>query len=89
MPLPPTRQVAVAGVGITAVARRSARSALDLAAEGLQIALDDAGPAPSDVDGLFSNVRLRLRRGAGRLRVPGERAAPGKIAISVRPEDPC
>jgi acetyl-CoA acetyltransferase len=60
MPLPPTRQVAVAGVGITCVTRRSGRSPLDLAAEALQRALDDAGLAPSDVDGLFTNVGAPL-----------------------------
>jgi len=60
MPLPPIRQVAIAGVGITALARRSGRSPLDLAAEALATALDDAGLVPSDVDGLFTNVGAPL-----------------------------
>ncbi|MGD9528504.1 MAG: thiolase family protein [Pseudonocardia sp.] len=54
--LGPVRQVAVVGVGRTAVARASARSPLDLSAEALRLALDDAGLAPGDVDGLFTNV---------------------------------
>lgn len=54
--LGPVRQVAVVGVGRTEVARASARSPLDLAAEALRLALDDAGLEPDDVDGLFTNV---------------------------------
>lgn len=56
MPLGPTRQVAVVGVGMVPPKQLTGRSPLDLAAGALRLALDDAGLAPSDVDGLFSNV---------------------------------
>lgn len=60
MPLGPLRQVAVAGIGMTPVARSAGRSPLDLSAHALRLALDDAGLRPSDVDGLFSNVGAPL-----------------------------
>lgn len=60
MPLGPTRQVAVVGVGITELCRVSPRSALDLAAEALRLALDDAGLDRDAVDGLYTNVGFPL-----------------------------
>ena len=56
MPLPDTRQVAVVGVGRTGVGRALGRTPLDLSAEALRLALDDAGLDRDDVDGLFTNV---------------------------------
>ncbi len=56
MPLRPTRQVAVVGVGMVPPKFQTGRSPLDLAAGALRQALDDAGLGPGDVDGLFSNV---------------------------------
>jgi len=45
---------AVAGIGATEFSKRSGRSELRLAAEAVFAALDDAGLAPSDVDGLVT-----------------------------------
>jgi acetyl-CoA acetyltransferase len=56
MPLQQTRQVAVAGIGMTAVGRSPGRTPLDLSAEALRLAIEDAGLDHTDVDGLFSNV---------------------------------
>jgi acetyl-CoA acetyltransferase len=50
------RQVAVVGIGRTEVGRSLGRSPLDLSAEALTLALDDAGLDRADIDGLFSNV---------------------------------
>jgi acetyl-CoA acetyltransferase len=47
-------QVAVAGVGTTDFSSDSGRSELHLAVEAIQAALDDAGLAASDVDGLVT-----------------------------------
>ncbi|GAA4189309.1 lipid-transfer protein [Streptosporangium oxazolinicum] len=44
----------VAGIGATEFSKRSGRSELQLAAEAVFAALDDAGLAPSDVDGLVT-----------------------------------
>ncbi|GAA3792964.1 thiolase family protein [Amycolatopsis tucumanensis] len=60
MPLGPLRQVAIVGVGVTELSRTSERSGLDLAAEALRLALDDAGLGRDDVDGLFTNVGYPL-----------------------------
>lgn len=60
MPLGPVRQVAIVGIGITELSRISERSGLDLAAEALQLGLDDSGLAAGDVDGLFTNVGYPL-----------------------------
>ncbi len=49
-------RVAVAGVGLSAFERRSARSPLGLAAEAFKDALDDAGLKKSDIDGLLTNI---------------------------------
>jgi acetyl-CoA acetyltransferase len=47
-------RAAVAGVGYTALSRRSGRSVLSLASEAVKNALHDAGLDPHDVDGLAS-----------------------------------
>ena len=47
-------RAAVAGVGFTALSRRSGRSVLSLATEAVSNALADAGLGPRDVDGLAS-----------------------------------
>ena len=47
-------RAAVAGVGYTALSRRSGRSVLSLATEAVGNALADAGLRPGDVDGLAS-----------------------------------
>lgn len=60
MPLGPLRQVAIVGIGMTEVSRRSPRTALDFAAEALRLALDDAGLRVHEVDGLFTNVGYPL-----------------------------
>ena len=60
MPLRTVRQVAVVGIGTTEFARVSERSSLDLSAQALRLALDDAGLFPGDVDGLFTNVGFPL-----------------------------
>ena len=46
--------VAVAGIGQTEFSKESGRSELQLAAECIKSALDDAGLVPSDVDGLVT-----------------------------------
>ncbi|MBB2913980.1 acetyl-CoA acetyltransferase [Streptosporangium becharense] len=47
-------RTAVAGIGATEFSKQSGRSELRLAAEAVFAALDDAGLAPSDVDGLVT-----------------------------------
>lgn len=46
--------VAVAGIGATEFSKESGRSELQLAAECVKAALDDAGLVPADVDGLVT-----------------------------------
>jgi len=46
--------VAIAGIGATEFSKDSGRSELQLAAECVKAALEDAGLAPSDVDGLVT-----------------------------------
>jgi acetyl-CoA acetyltransferase len=48
------RETAIAGIGATEFSKRSGRSELQLAAEAVFAALDDAGLAPRDVDGLVT-----------------------------------
>ena len=43
---------AIVGIGRTAYSRRSGRTGISLAAEAVRAALDDAGLAPADVDGM-------------------------------------
>jgi acetyl-CoA acetyltransferase len=45
---------AVAGIGATEFSKNSGRSELQLAAESISAALDDAGLSPADVDGLVT-----------------------------------
>jgi acetyl-CoA acetyltransferase len=45
--------VAICGVGESAYGRRLGRSAIDLGAEALRAALDDAGLSPGELDGLL------------------------------------
>ncbi|GGW20855.1 lipid-transfer protein [Streptomyces capoamus] len=47
-------RAAIAGIGATAFSKDSGRSELRLAAEAVRAALDDAGLAPADVDGLVT-----------------------------------
>ncbi|WP_449066541.1 lipid-transfer protein [Planomonospora algeriensis] len=47
-------RTAIAGIGATEFSKRSGRSELRLAAEAVFAALDDAGLAPSEVDGLVT-----------------------------------
>ena len=46
-------RTAICGVGLSAYGRRLGRSAIDLGADALRAAVDDAGLAPGDVDGLI------------------------------------
>ncbi len=46
---------AIAGLGITEMGKIYGRSAADFAAEAIAFALDDAGLAKSDIDGLLIN----------------------------------
>ncbi|MFD3810024.1 lipid-transfer protein [Rhodococcus sp. NPDC058639] len=60
----------VAGIGATDFSKDSGRSELRLAAEAVRDALDDAGLAPSDVDGLVSftmdtNTEVAVARAVG------------------------
>jgi len=45
-------QTAIAGIGATEFSKRSGRSELRLACEAVMGALDDAGLAPDEVDGM-------------------------------------
>ncbi|HEX4863563.1 MAG TPA: lipid-transfer protein [Acidimicrobiales bacterium] len=63
-------RTAIAGIGQTEFSKNSGRSELQLAAEAVRSALDDAGLHPSDVDGLVtftldSNDELALMRSVG------------------------
>jgi acetyl-CoA acetyltransferase len=65
-----TGTTAVAGIGATEFSKDSGRSELRLAAECVRHALDDAGLAPSDVDGLVTftmdgNAEIALARELG------------------------
>ncbi|MEU9732474.1 lipid-transfer protein [Streptomyces sp. NPDC048002] len=48
------RRAAIAGIGATEFSKDSGRSELRLAVEAVRAALDDAGLAPADVDGLVT-----------------------------------
>lgn len=63
-------KASIAGIGATDFSKDSGRSELRLAAEAVTSALDDAGLAPSDVDGLVSftmdtNTEVAVARAAG------------------------
>jgi len=49
-----TPQTAIVGIGQTEFSKNSGRSELQLAAESIKAALDDAGLTPADVDGLIT-----------------------------------
>ena len=72
-PTPPMKTAVIAGIGATEFSKDSGRSELRLAAEAVRAALDDAGLAPADVDGLVtftmdSNAEIAVARELG---VPG------------------
>ena len=50
----PLEQVAIVGIGNTEFSKNSGRSEMQLAAECVKAALDDAGLSPSDVDGMVT-----------------------------------
>ena len=54
LPIDMTERAAITGVGYTELTKRSGRSVLDLATEACRHAVDDAGLAPSDIDGIAS-----------------------------------
>ena len=61
---------AIAGIGATEFSKRSGRSELQLAAECVAAALDDAGLAPSEVDGMVTftmetNPEIEIARSVG------------------------
>lgn len=63
-------KAAITGIGATDFSKDSGRSELRLAAEAVTDALDDAGLAPSDVDGMVtftmdSNLETAVARSAG------------------------
>ncbi|HUD37948.1 MAG TPA: lipid-transfer protein [Streptosporangiaceae bacterium] len=62
--------VAIAGIGATEFSKESGRSELRLAAEAVRAALDDAGLAPADVNGMVtftmdSNAEVAVARELG------------------------
>ncbi|CAN5752806.1 lipid-transfer protein [soil metagenome] len=64
------QHAAIAGVGQTEFSKNSGRSALQLAAEAIKAAIEDAGLKPSDVDGFVTftqdeNDELDLMRSVG------------------------
>ncbi|MEU3395657.1 lipid-transfer protein [Streptomyces filamentosus] len=63
-------RAAVAGIGATGFSKDSGRSELSLAVEAVRAALDDAGLAPGDVDGLVTftmdtNPEITVAQAAG------------------------
>ncbi|MGW1199367.1 lipid-transfer protein [Streptomyces sp. NPDC002536] len=63
-------RAAIAGIGATAFSKNSGRSELALAAEAVRAALDDAGLAPGDVDGMVTftmdtSPEIAVARAAG------------------------
>jgi acetyl-CoA acetyltransferase len=68
-------RAAIAGIGATEFSKESGRSEMSLACEAVAAAIDDAGLAPSDVDGMVSytadtNPEIEIARhvGIGELR---------------------
>ncbi len=65
-----SRATAIAGIGATEFSKDSGRSELQLACEAVSAAIDDAGLAPSDVDGLVTftmdtNPEIEVARNVG------------------------
>src|SRR5207248_7426089 len=63
-------QAAIAGIGATEFSKDSGRTELRLATEAVKAALDDAGLAASDVDGMVtftmdSNDEIEIARSVG------------------------
>jgi acetyl-CoA acetyltransferase len=54
MSVPRPQYAAIAGIGQTLYAKKDERSELQLAAEAVKAALDDAGVSPADVDGMVT-----------------------------------
>lgn len=54
MPISLKNEAAIAGIGLTEFSKDSGRSELQLAAECIKSACDDAGISPSEIDGLVS-----------------------------------
>jgi len=48
-------EVAICGIGATEFSKKSGRSELRLAVEAVKAAIDDAGIAPEQVNGLFAD----------------------------------
>ena len=59
-------RAAIAGIGQTEFSKESGRTELQLACEAVQAALDDAGLAPRDVDGLVTFTHGHERGDGGR-----------------------
>src|SRR3954465_14583119 len=62
--------VAIAGIGATEFSKESGRSEMRLAAEAVSAALDDAGIAPAEVDGMVTftmenNPEIEVARNVG------------------------
>ena len=81
---------AIAGIGATEFSKDSGRSELRLAAEAVRAALDDAGLAPSDVDGMVtftmdSNAEIAVARelGVAELRFFGQVGYGGGAACGI------
>ncbi|CAN5408224.1 lipid-transfer protein [soil metagenome] len=67
---PLSRRAAIAGIGQTEFSKDSGRTELQLACEAVKAALDDAGLAPADVDGLVTftlddNEEMEVGRNLG------------------------
>ena len=62
-------KAAAVGIGLAGIGAAPGYSHLDLTAQAVKIALDDAGLRPSDVDGLFAGEQrpARVDRLLGRL----------------------
>jgi acetyl-CoA acetyltransferase len=65
-----TQRAAIVGIGQTEFSKNSGRSELQLAAEAVKAAIDDAGLTPADIDGLVTftqdeNDELDLMRSVG------------------------
>ena len=70
MPISMKNEAAIAGIGSTAYSKNSGVSELSLACEAISNALDDAGLAPNEVDGLVtytldSNDEVEVARAVG------------------------
>ncbi|OWY60143.1 lipid-transfer protein, partial [cyanobacterium TDX16] len=63
-------KAAIVGIGATEFSKESGRSELQLACEAVKAALDDAGIAPSEVDGMVTfsmdnNPEIEIARNLG------------------------